>query len=288
MDYVAPESLKEALAILRKPRSGARIVAGGTDVLPRVTSGKERPPKRLVSLAKVPGLDKVTQERNGDLRIGARVSLAEVVASKKVARYSQALREAVSWIGSEQIRTTATLVGNLCSASSAADTLPPLLCADAVVEVAGGRAKRRLTVAELLKGPRKLSLKAGEMVLAVRLPKPKGKIASVYLRHGPRRAMDCAIVIGAAQMSVRREMMKDVRLALGAVHATAVRCPEAERLLSGQAPTDALLSEAAEAVVSSVTPQDDIRATARHRLEIVRRIVPQILLEAFARAGGKR
>ncbi len=82
--------------------------------------------------------------------------------------------------------------------------------------------------------------------------------------------------------------MKDVRLALGAVHATAVRCPEAERLLSGQAPTDALLSEAAEAVVSSVTPQDDIRATARHRLEIVRRIVPQILLEAFARAGGKR
>ena len=288
MEYVAPTSLKEALAILRTPRSGARLVAGGTDVLPRVSSGKDRRPKQLVSISRLPGMDKISLEGKGDLRIGARVTLAEVTRSKPVARRSEALAEAASWIGSEQIRSTATLVGNVCSASSAADAIPPLLCADAVVEVAGSKGRRRVRIDELLTGPRKLSLKTDELVLAVRIPKPKGKTGSAYRRHGPRRAMDCAVVIAAAQVTVKKNEITDARLAVGSVHAIPIRCPSAEAILVGTSADDDALVQAAEAVAEQVNPITDIRASAEHRNAVVERLVPEVILAAFARAGGKR
>ena len=288
MEYAAPTTLKEAVAILGKPRSGACVVAGGTDVLPRVAAGKMRRPKQLVSISHLPGLDKISLEARGVLRIGARVTLAEVAGSKQVARRIQGLIEAASYIGSEQIRNTATLVGNICSASSAADAIPPLLCADAVAEVAGSKGRRRVPIDELLAGPRKLSLKAGELVLAVRIPKPKGRIGSAYRRHGPRRAMDCATVIAAAQVAAKKGQIVEARLAVGAVHPVPVRCSVAEALLAGRAPDDDVLAEAAEAVAADVQPISDIRASAEHRRTIVRRIVPEVVLEAFTRAGGTR
>ncbi len=288
MEYLAPTALKEALAILRRPRGGPCVVAGGTDVLPRVATGKRRRPKQLVSIGRLPGLDKISLAAKGVLRIGARVTLAEVAASRQVARRLQGLIEAASSIGSEQIRNKATLVGNICSASSAADAIPPLLCADAVVEVAGSKGRRRVPIEELMAGPRKLSLKAGELVLAVRIPKPKGRIGSVYRRHGPRRAMDCATVIAAAQVTARKGQIVEARLAVGAVHAVPVRCPTGEAVLAGRAPDDDALAEAAEAVAAEVQPISDIRASAEHRRTIVRRIVPEVVLEAFTRAGGTR
>lgn len=288
MDYVAPTTLKDALKILGKPRGGACIVAGGTDVVPRVTTAKMRRPKQLVSISRLPGLDKISLKGNGVLKIGARVTLAEVARSKMVARRCMGLVEAASWIGSEQIRATATLVGNVCSASSAADAIPPLLCADARVEVVGPKGRRRMPIDELLAGPRKLSIKPGEIVLAVQLPKLKGKVGCAYRRHGPRRAMDCAIVIAAAQVAVKKDAIVDARLALGAVHPIPIRCPGAEALLIDQVPSDDVLARAAEAAVESVQPISDVRASAEHRRTIVRRLVPELVLEAFARAGGKR
>lgn len=288
MDYLAPTTLKEVLALLKKPRAGACIVAGGTDVLPRVSTGKAKRPKQLVSLRQVPGLDKMSVEGKGVLRIGALVSLADVASSKQVVRRSAALAEAASWVGSEQIRTTATLVGNLCSASSAADTIPPLLCAEAVLEVAGPKGRRRMPVANLLSGPRKLSLKAGEMVLAVRLPSPTVKSGSVYRRHGPRHAMDCAVVIAAAQLTLKKGKISDARIAVGAVHAIPVRLPKAEKLLLGQPLSDELLGKVGATAAASVEPITDIRATADHRVAVTERLVPQVVAEAFERAGGQR
>ncbi len=288
MDYLAPTTLKEALAILKKPRSGACIVAGGTDVLPRVSTGKTKRPKQLVSLRQVPGLDKISVEGKGVLRIGALVSLADVAVSKQVIRRSAALAEAASWVGSEQIRTTATLVGNLCSASSAADTIPPLLCAEAILEVAGPKGRRRMPADKLLAGPRKLSLKGGEMVLAIRLPAPPSKSASVYRRHGPRHAMDCAIVIASAQIALKKGKITDARIAVGAVHAIPVRLAKAEKLLIDQPLSDGLLAEVGSAAVAAVKPISDIRATADHRLAITERLVPEVVAEAYERAGGNR
>ncbi len=288
MEYTAPTTLKEALAILRRPRGGACVVAGGTDVLPRVAGGKRRRPKQLVSLARIPGLDKIALDGRGVLRIGAAATLAEVARSRQVARRLEALAEAASWVGSEQIRNAATLVGNVCSASSAADTIPPLLCAEAVVEVAASRGRRRIPIGGLLAGPRRLSLGADEVVLAVRIPKPKPKTGSVYRRHAPRAAMDCAVVIAAAQVAVRKGAIVETRLALGAVHAVPVRCPAAEAILIGHPPEEGVLREAAEAAAAGVTPVTDIRGSAEHRKAIVRRIVPEVVLEAFARAGGRR
>jgi carbon-monoxide dehydrogenase medium subunit len=288
MDYVAPTSLKEALTLLRKPRSGARLVSGGTDVLPRVAGGKMTQPKVLVSINRLPGLDKITLEGKSVLRIGAQVTLAEVARSALVRRVSVALAEAASWVGSEQIRNSATLVGNLCSASSAADTIPPLLCGEAVVEIVGSKGRRRLAVEDLVVGPRKLALKADELVLGVRVPVSRRKVGSAYRRHGSRAAMDCAVVVASAEVVAKKDKIIEARLALGAVHPVPVRCPSAERLLAGQVPEEGVLAEAAVAAAESVSPMTDIRASAEHRAAIVRRMVPQVILKAFVRAGGKR
>ncbi|MBN1343032.1 MAG: FAD binding domain-containing protein [Phycisphaerae bacterium] len=288
MDYLAPTSVKETIAILKKAKRGARLIAGATDVLPRVAVGKAPAPRQLVSIAALPDLDRIAAGARGILRIGARVTLNEVARSNRLARRSTALAEAAACVGSEQIRNTATLVGNLCSASSAADTIPPLLCADALAEVVGPKGRRRVPIDDLLAGPRKLALKPDEIVLAIRIPRPKGRIGSAYRRHGPRAAMDCAVVIAAAEIVAAKDKIIEARLALGAVHPIPVRCPDAERVLTGQAISDELLAEAAAAAAQAVRPVSDIRASADHRKAVVRRIVPEILLQAFIRAGGKR
>jgi len=288
MDYLAPGTLKAAVTHLVKAKGSACVVAGGTDVLTRVATGKAPRPRVLVSLRDVPGLNEVHLDRKGFVRIGARVTLAEVAGSNLILRRLTGLAEAAGMIGSEQVRSTATLVGNVCSASSAADAIPPLLCSEAVLEVVGPRGRRLVPVQQLLTGPRTTSLKRGEVVAAIRVPVPKGRIGTVYRRHAPRSAMDCATVIAAAQVSARKDRIVEARLALGAVHPVPVRCPTTEKILEGRAPTAEVLAEAADAAVTGIEPISDIRASADHRRMIVRRIVPEVLIEAFVRAGGVR
>ncbi len=276
-DYVKPANLQQALAGLLQAGEDGAVLAGGTDLLVRIRAGRARP-RILFDIHGIPELRGIAVD--GDrLRIGAAATLAEIARSPLVRKKAPALAEAASQVGARQIRNRATLGGNIVNASPAADTLPPLVAAGARVVLAGARGRRELDIGAFLSGPGRTARRPDEILLEVLAPMDRPGVRSRFLKIGRRRALAISVVNLAARLEVTDGVMRDVRIALGAVAPTAVRAHGAETLLEGR-PADRLpLAEAARLAAAEIAPIDDVRGTSRARRVLVETQLRRLLCD---------
>ncbi len=283
-DYAAPASLREAIDTLRQRADGVRLLAGGTDLLPQIKEGGLWP-SHVVSLRRVPELRGISFDPSTGLRVGAAELLSDVAAHEVVSRHYQALAEGAGIVGSVQTRNMGTIGGNVCNAAPSADTAPPLLVFDAAVVIASRDGERQLPLSEFFLGPGRTALAPGEIAVALELPPPAERSGSVYQRHTPRKIMDIAVVGVACRLVLAPdESMAEARIALGAVAPTSIRCPDAEALLQGRAPSVALFEQAADAAREASSPITDVRGSAEFRRELVRVMTARCLAIAAERA----
>ena len=286
-DYYRPRSVSEAVTILADT-PGATIIAGGTDLVIDRRLGRADPQAPLVD---VTGLDELRGLHwDGDeLRIGSTAAIRQIECDPTVITRASALAEAASVLGSVQIRNMATLGGNLCNASPAAEMAPPLMAHDAVATVHGPNGTRQMPVAALATGPRTTSLKAGEILTSVRLRVPP-RSGSCYVRQTVRWAMDLAGAGVAAWVLTdgggAEATVKEARLALGAVAPTAVLVPGLDLLLAGQPLTAERLGAVSGAASDACDPISDTRGTAQHRRHVAGVLAARALSIAHARAAG--
>jgi aerobic carbon-monoxide dehydrogenase medium subunit len=285
-EYCSPGSVQEAVELLGDPAVPARMLAGGTDLIIQMRAGVQRP-ARVVDVKRIAGLDVLVGDHTSGLRIGAAVPCWRVADDPLVRERYPGLAEAAALIGSDQIQSRATIAGNLCNASPAADTAPALIALDATCLVVGRRGERSLAVAEVMAAPGRSRLDAGEILTEIRVPPPPPRSADCYRRLIPRSEMDIAVVGVAVAVTFADERCTAARIALGAVGPTPIVAQDAAACLIGSSVDDDALAAAAEAAVAQATPISDMRAPADYRRQIVGVLVRRVGAEAARRARGR-
>lgn len=263
--YYRPTTLGEALA-LKASTPDSRFITGGTDLLVQIKQRRIRKPAALISLRKIDEL--ATIEVGDRIRIGGTASLSDIMRHPAIARGFPALVDSIGVLGSRQIRNVATMGGNLCNASPAADTAPPLLVHDARVELQSETAKREIPIERFFQGPGKCERGPGEILTAVVLEPPLPNARTAFLRKG-RLKTDLAIVSVALLLEMEGGTCRTARVAAGAVAPVPLRLTEVEKILEGNGLTDQILTEAQEAAMASVSPITDLRSTAEYRRDLV-------------------
>lgn len=284
-ELLKPDSLKEACALLVEHQAGAMALAGGTDLLVGMKGGWLAP-SVVVNLKGIAGLEEISYGDEG-LTIGALVTWSQILDHPAVAEHYPALHQAAATMGSYQVRNMATLAGNLCHASPAANGPLPLLIYQATCQVQGPDAERTLELAGLFAGPQENSLAPGELVSEIRLPVPPAGSQSLYLKFAQRKAMELATVAVASLVRVEGGKFAEARIALGAVGPTPFRAREAEKLLVGQTAGEEAMRAAAKAAVGECSPIDDLRASAEYRLGLVEELTYRALNDCLRQGGGK-
>ena len=281
-DMLQPATLDDALTALTK--RGAVPLAGATDLIPGMRAG-EVAPRVLVNLKKIPALSGVTRRR-GALRIGALTPVADVLRDALIAEAAPLLAEVARDFASPQIRSLATIGGNLCNAAPSADLALPLLVLDARVEIAGPEGVREIPIDEFFRGVNKTALRRGEILTAIAIPKRPVRSGAAHAKLGVRRAMDLAFVGAAAslQLAADKKKCRGVRIALGAVAPIPMRARKAEAVLEGKALANDLIDEAAAAAAAESRPITDLRASKEYRREMTEVLVRRVLREALRRA----
>jgi CO/xanthine dehydrogenase FAD-binding subunit len=283
--YFEPADLDQARSMLAE-HGGARIVAGGTDLVVGARSGKAALPNRLIAIHRVRELAVIEPAGGGGLKIGALATHGDIETSAVIVASWTALSDAAALVGSPATRHTGTVGGNVCNASPAMELGSPLLIFEASVELASKKGSRRLPFSSFVTGPGRTAAQSDELMTAVLLPRvERGRTGSAYLRLEYRQAMEIAIV-GAAALIRLDEAGRciEARVALTAVAPTCVRVHEAEDILRGKTIDHELLGRAAQAAASSAKPIDDVRATAEYRRAMVPVMVERALTMALERA----
>lgn len=284
MRYETPGTAKEAAGLLAGEKGAAFLLAGGTDLLVKLKMGVVEP-DLLVDIKRIPNIDKIQTTPKGFV-IGAAVSGAEITEHKGLAKAWPGLVEAANLIGSDQIQGRATLAGNLCNASPAADSVPALIAAGAKAVIVGPQKKRTVAVEKVVNGPGRTTLRKGEVIEAIALPKPEAKSSDAYLRLIPRTEMDIAVVGVAIQLKLERGLVKKARVVLGAVAPTAIIVPAAAKALIGTKLDDPAVEKLAAACSAACKPIDDKRGTIEYRVRIAGVLAKRAAKIAFQRAGG--
>ncbi len=268
-----PQRFSVLFDLLEALGDDARLMAGGTDLLPRMAAGRERC-AHLVALKWLEGIDRVEFDAAArTLRIGATALLADVAAEPVVQRDYTVLATAIDELATPQVRNKATVAGNLCNASPCADTAPPLLVLNARVELRRRGGERDLPLADFFRGPRQTAVEPGEVMTAIRVPLPAAGWRSSFLKFSPRSRIDISAVSVAAGFRVEAGRLHDVRIALGTVAPTPLRARRAEALLEGAeaaalAATDLAATAGREARAES-RPITDFRATREYKEHLV-------------------
>jgi aerobic carbon-monoxide dehydrogenase medium subunit len=286
MRYAAPTTIKEAAGLMAKAKGSAYVLAGGTDLLVRLKSGLIEP-SLVVDIKRIASTQSVTKTAAG-FRIGAGVPAAVLGENAALKKAWPGVVEAANLIGSDQIQSRCTIVGNLCNASPAADSVPAMIAAGAKAIVVGPKGKRTVAVEDVVTGPGKTSLKKGEVIEAITLPKPAPKTGDAYLRFIPRTEMDIAVVSAGVSLTLGpKGVVKQARVALGAVAATVVLVPAAAAAIIGTKLDDAALEQLAAACSAACKPIDDKRGTIEFRTEVAGVLARRAARIAYQRAGGK-
>lgn len=293
-EYHNPCTVTEAVDLAGKYNGNAKFVAGGTDLLLAMKK-REVMPEHLISLTGVGELRHITVVANGKpsddvwgLKIGALTTLAQLFSSDVVKKNYTPLWDAVDVMASSQIRSIATVGGNLCSGVPSADTAPPLLAMDASVEIAGQKGSRTIPLSQFFKGPKETVLKQKEILSQILIPKVDPLSAGCYVKLMRRSAMDLALVGVAAFIKLDKEkkICKEARVALGAVAPTPIRVPEAEAILVGKKIGEAQIVAAAKAAGATCRPITDIRASLEYRCSMVEVLTQRAIAQALQRITG--
>ena len=265
MEYQSPTSAEEAAGLLSK--GGAHVLAGGTDLLVKLRAGMLSP-SLVVDLKSVPGLRGIEHDAKG-WRIGAATTCAEIGEHAELGKAWPGVVEALQLIGSTQIQGRATIGGNLCNASPAADSVPALIAAGAICEIAGVGGQREVAAEQVITGPGRNVLKAGEFILGFRLPNVPERASDAYLRLIPRTEMDIAVVGAGVSLALDAQgICTHARVSLGAVAATPLLVTEAANALIGTRVDDAALDALDTAARAACKPIDDKRGTVAYRIKV--------------------
>jgi carbon-monoxide dehydrogenase medium subunit len=283
-DLAMPESVDDCVKTLVGRPAGAKLLAGGTDLLPQMKNGMLKP-AWVVDLSRVAELQKLAVE-GGELHIGAAVTARTLELDKRVTGRYASIAEGGALLGSVQVRNLATVGGNLCNAAPSADMAPPLIALDAVAVIAGPKGRRRVPLAEFFTGARRTVLGADELLVELVVPDPGARSGGQYLRHTPRRELDIAVVGVASQLTLADGKCAKARIALAAVAPTPVRATTAEQALQGQALTPELIERAAGLAVDAAHPIADQRGSIAFRRHLVRVLTRRTLTTALARASA--
>ena len=284
--YCAPTTLREAIGLLGDPAVSARVLAGGTDLIIQMRAGTRRP-ARLVDVKRIPELDVLSCDARSGLRIGAAVPCCRVTEHPVVRELYPGLAEAAALIGSDQIQSRATIAGNLCNASPAADTAPALIALDASCVVLGRAGERIVAVADLMASPGRSRLEPDELLTEVRIPPPVARSADCYQRLIPRNEMDIAVVGVGIALAFAGDVCSRARIALGAVGPTPIVADRAAAELVGSTVDAAALERAAAAAIAAAAPISDLRGPAEYRRQIVGVLVRRAGAEAARRARAR-
>jgi carbon-monoxide dehydrogenase medium subunit len=279
-NYHTPASISEALELLSAHGRDAKLLAGGTDLLLAMKK-RASVPSHLINLKTIPGLSGITADAKG-ITIGALTTIAEIERSALVQETYSPLGDAACVMASPQIRTLATVGGNLVSAVPSADMAPPLMVLSAQVHITGLSGERTCPVESLFAGPSACTLGPTDILTRITIPAPKGK--GVYLKLMRRGALDLALVGVAAYVSLDANgMCKDVRIALGAVAPTPIRAAAAEGVVRNKDLTEGLAAEAGKVSGAECKPITDIRATQGYRRSMVEVLTKRALLQTLDR-----
>ncbi len=282
--YHAPATIDEAVALLAAD-DGARPLSGGTDLVVQMQSGVAQP-RAIVDLKRIEGLSGI--RRDGDaFVIGAATPCTALKEDADLAATWPGVVEAANLIGSVQVRNRATMAGNLCNASPAADSVPALVAAGATCVIVGPDGEREVAVEEVPTGPGKTSLASGEFVIAIRLPAREAGGSDAYLRSIPRTEMDIAVVGAGANIVLDGDgVCTSARIAIGAAAPTVLLIEDAGRALVGTKLDDAAIDAMADAVRAACNPINDKRGTADYRIAMAGVLAKRTVRIACERAGG--
>jgi CO/xanthine dehydrogenase FAD-binding subunit len=269
----------------RELAEGARVVAGGTDLVVGARQGKAPLPERIVAIHRLGELRR-THDADGALHLGALVTHAELVAEPTVRRRLTALADACAIVGSHATRAQGTIGGNLMNASPAMETGGPLLCFDAKITLRSASGTRTLGVDELLAGPGRTTAAPGELLESVEVPLPGEGTGSCYLRLEYRRQMEIAVVGATAVLALEGDKVVQARVAITALAPTIRRVPDAEQALLGSDAGPEAARIAAEAMAAASAPISDVRASLDYRRAMAAVIGRRAIEAAAARARG--
>ena len=286
MQYEAPQTTKAAVALLAKAKGSAYVLAGGSDLLVRMKGGFIEP-DLVVDIKRIKAMREAKKTASG-WSIGAAVSCAELGENKALIKTWPGVVEAANLIGSKQVQGRCTIVGNMCNAGPAADSVPAMVAAAAKAVIQGPKGKRTIAVEQVAVGPGKTSLKKGELVEAILLPKRPPRSGDAYLRFIPRTEMDIAVVSCGISLSLdAKGMVKDARVSLGAVAPTVLLVADAAKAIIGSKLDDAALEKLGKACSAACRPIDDKRGTIEFRTKVAAVLAKRAAKIAFERAGGK-
>ncbi len=286
MRFESPATAKEAVALLAREKGKAFVLAGGTDLLVKMKAGMLEP-DLVVDIKRIKGMADIKKTSSG-FTIGAGVPCAALGEHKELTRAYPGVVEAAELIGSKQVQGRCTMSGNLCNASPAADSVPALVAASARVVIIGPKGRRKLAVEDVTTGVGRTSLKKGEIVEAIELPKKVARSGDAYLRFIPRTEMDIAVVSAGVSLTLDVSgVIKTARVALGAVAPTVLLVKEAAKAIVGTKLDDVAKAKLAAACSAACQPIDDKRGTIEFRTEVAGVLARRAAETAYARAGGK-
>ena len=288
-EYFAPHTLEEGLRLLEEKRENARLLAGGTDLVVQMKSGRVSP-SSIIDTKKIPELNRLDDDPGTGLFVGAAVPVSRMNAFPALASKYGLLHDACSLIGSFQLRSRATVGGNICNAAPSADSAPPLLCLDARAIAASMNGSRSIPMTDFFVGPGINALAPDELLVGIEIPPPSGQAAGSYLRHIPRQEMDIAVVGVASLLVISPEngLCAEARISLGAVAPTPIRASAAESALVGTDLASDILEKAAYLASESARPISDMRGSKDYRREIVRVLTRRTLAKAMSLITGFR
>lgn len=269
-EYHVPADLKESLSMLAQYGADCKVIAGGTDLIPKLKAGVARF-SHMISLKNVEELKEITFDPAKGITIGANVDLRTTEANEYVQKYYPALYTGMHSMANTQIRNRGTIAGNICNAVPSADTAPALIVYGAEIKIVSERGTRIVPIDEFFTGVCKTVLEPDELVTEIFIPLPDEDACSVYYKYAIRKALDLAMIGVAANVTVdENNIVKKARIALGAVAVTPKRAEKAEQLILGQELTEELIQKAAKAASQEdCAPISDIRATAGYRRQMV-------------------
>lgn len=287
MRYHTPTSFADAAAIAAGTTGTLRFLAGGTDVLVQMRAGMVQPDD-LIDLKHIPGVDKIERTAEGGWRIGVAVPGIVLGGDAELVRDWPGVVEGMNLVGSTQVQGRATLAGNLCNGSPAADSVPGMVAAGAVATVTRPNGTREIPVEKIPTGPGKTNLARGEVISAITLP-PRGKNGGdAYLRFIPRTEMDIAVVGCAVNLRLDGDKVVEARVALGAVAPTVLLSEACAKAIIGTTLDDAALAALAKAAEGEAKPISDKRGTKEFRIEVAGVLARRAAKIAYDRAKGMK
>ncbi len=284
-DYVAAQSVDEVVKLLSEKGDMARVLSGGTDLLVALREGR-RKADVVIDVKGLPETTEMTYDAEKGLTLGAAVPCHRMYDDEQIASIYDGLMDSAHLIGGTQIQGRASMGGNLCNASPAADSTPNLIAYGAICNIAGPNGRRQLPVEEFCVAPGRNALNDGEFLVSLQIPVPKPGFGAAYLRFIPRNEMDIAVVgVGAAvQLDESRGKFESARISLGAVAPTPLFVKEAGAALVGKEVNDDSIAEAVKIAQAAAKPISDMRGTAEYRKHLAGVLTRRTLQNAIKRA----